>query len=94
MDHAVKVWKIGSSTDAHTNIKKSINVEVSKKIKTAELPFPVCNSRDLHTNYVDCVRFVGEYIVSKVFFTVMSKTLHLFLCYSNLKINFSLVKKL
>ena len=68
MDHAVKLWHIGPGTEVGEAIQASLTKtnETSPQFPT-ELHFPICNSRDLHTNYVDCVRIMGDFIFSKVF---------------------------
>lgn len=66
MDHAVMLWDIG-----HQDVKKRIDDACDSRGgelngSAAQLHYPVANSRDLHTNYVDCVRVVGSFVFSKV----------------------------
>jgi hypothetical protein len=64
MDHAVKLWHIGEGTEVNERIKASLNgIESNQPV---ELHLPVCHSRDLHTNYVDSVLIMGDFIFSKV----------------------------
>uniref|UniRef100_A0A183CRV2 WD_REPEATS_REGION domain-containing protein n=1 Tax=Globodera pallida TaxID=36090 RepID=A0A183CRV2_GLOPA len=64
MDHAVKLWHIGEGTEVNENIGASLSGHINA-IRSVEMHFPVCHSRDQHTNYVDCVRIFGNFLFSK-----------------------------
>ena len=48
IDHAVKLWHIGDHTEVAECVAKALRGEPTG---TVEMHFPVCHSRDLHTNY-------------------------------------------
>ncbi|KAH7726318.1 WD domain-containing protein [Aphelenchoides avenae] len=62
MDHGVKLWHIGCP-EVEQRIQEAYDNQLDKK--AVELHYPVAGSRDLHTNYVDCVRCMGKLIFSK-----------------------------
>ncbi|TKR93807.1 hypothetical protein L596_008197 [Steinernema carpocapsae] len=64
MDHSIKVWNIGPGTPTHRKIENSLK-PASRRLPVVECKFPWGSSRDIHGNYVDCVRFVGDFIFSK-----------------------------
>lgn len=67
MDHSLKLWKINTE-ELQTAIKLSYshNVMKSKKAFPSELVhFPDFSTRDIHRNYVDCVKWFGKFVLSK-----------------------------
>jgi len=66
MDHSLKIWKVDDK------LKQVIKDSHSYDSKTAKQPFqtelrhfPYFSTREIHTNYVDCVRFWGDFVLSK-----------------------------
>ncbi|CAB4027426.1 polycomb eed, partial [Paramuricea clavata] len=67
MDHSLKIWSLDEE-----KIKKTIedaalynNAKSTKSFKTLQIHYPKFTTRDIHRNYVDCVRWLGDLVLSK-----------------------------
>lgn len=66
MDHTVRVWDLRPTSDIGKRLSECHNKAVIQSSPAVESQFPLAISRDVHTNYVDCSRFLGSFIFSKV----------------------------
>jgi polycomb protein EED len=74
MDTTVKLWNIGEGTDVHRALQASHSVKAQTwdtssssagSFRTIYEQMPYFSTNKVHTDYVDCVRFVGDLVLSK-----------------------------
>jgi len=66
MDHSILIWDISTE-----RAKLAIKAASVFKLNNSDTPFPtvtlapIFSTRDIHSNYIDCIRWYGEFILSK-----------------------------
>ena len=67
MDHALKIWSLDSKivADAIENSHTYNSSKSPTEFQTARVDFPAFTTRDIHRNYVDCVSWLGNFVLSK-----------------------------
>lgn len=74
LDHCVAIWDLTAPSLAEA-IEASTRYDPYKSeraFKTILVSYPIFWTRELHLNYVDCVRFFGDLILSKVLNTKLA----------------------
>jgi polycomb protein EED len=66
MDHSLKVWDM-ESPELKNVVQESYKYQrgIKKSFPTALINFPLFSTRDIHRNYIDCVRWCGRMALSK-----------------------------
>jgi len=67
MDNSIKIWNLADPklTEALAASEKFWAAPMGKPFKSVYIHYPVFSTSAVHKNYVDCVRYVGDLVLSK-----------------------------
>lgn len=68
IDHMIAIWDL-NTPEIKTAIEQSTKYNEKTSVrafKTLFNPFPIFTTRRMHKNYIDCVEWFGDFILSKV----------------------------
>jgi len=69
MDSVIRIWSMDSNEIRQriSNVQSAVTRKSGERIRISNECFPTfcTNRQEVHTNYVDCVRYVGHLILSK-----------------------------
>ena len=64
MDHSIKMWSL-EAEGVEKTIELSYTYNDTKPFPVLNQHFPIFSTRSIHRNYVDCVRWFGNFVLSK-----------------------------
>ena len=65
MDNTVKIWALDTEPIFRATELSSKKTSKKTPFKTLEIQFPSYSTHNVHTDYVDCVHWVGDHLISK-----------------------------
>ena len=68
MDHSLKIWQLDKDCIQSAMLRSYTysGSKTNKPFPTYGQNYPDFSTRDIHRNYVDCVRWLGKFVLSKV----------------------------